>query len=117
VGRSKRRRRIMEVRFTIPECVIKPERSDKPHRRLAMEVIANTDHPHYMEVYVRDNGTTVFEADFYLNDLKTIVHFLDEAYYINKREDDKFASPVDTVAIADKELDERVSRLSENSNH
>lgn len=104
----------MEVRFTIPECVIKPERSDKPHRRLAMEVIANTDHPHYMEVYVRDNGTTVFEADFHLSDLKAIVHFLDEAYYINKREDDKFASPKEkALDVARQEALDRISKLDQ----
>ena len=93
----------MDVSFSIPECVIKPERSDKPHRRLPIEVTANTDYPHYMEMRVRDGETIVFEADLYLSDVKAIVRFLDEVHYINNSDATR-QEALDKISKLDHEL-------------
>jgi hypothetical protein len=104
----------MDVLFSIPECVIKPERSDKPHRKLPIEVAVNTDYPHYMEMRVRDGETIVFEADLYLSDVKAIVQFLDEAYYINRREENKSSRPEEKdLDAAKQEALDKISKLDQ----
>lgn len=57
----------------IIDCVDKPTRSDKPHRKLSLEVVVDGDSPTHCTWTCRDGDTVVVEAEIDMDALETVV--------------------------------------------
>jgi hypothetical protein len=64
---------MMDVTFMCFDCVDKPRRGDKPHRKLSLELVVNAEKPGIVEIHCEDNGTTVLSAEVSCTVFSTVV--------------------------------------------
>jgi hypothetical protein len=55
------------------DCVESPRRSDKPHRKLSLEVVVDGNAPGFCTWTCKDGETTVLEAEIDMDALETVV--------------------------------------------